>query len=193
MFLRNYYNILALRAVRNFEGITPTTAFPDVYGSFGAGKLSIKRWNETVENAIYNSYTYAIPYLKPSYLGFNSVSSPTDSGSTAIVFGTGDTPVTMDDYKLDNVITSSIIQRASISAGNLNYTALTYDPTTDTFTLRIRVVITNSSASPVIINEYGLVTYYYLFYREVLATPVVIPAGDSVFFECDIKFKVPEV
>lgn len=193
MFLRNYYNILALRAVRNFEGTTPTTAFPDVYGSFGTGKLALKRWNETVENAIYNGFTYAIPYLKPSYIGFNSVSSPTDSGSTAIVFGAGDTPVTMDDYKLDSVIASSVIQRASISSSNLNYTALTYDQTTDTFTLRARVVVTNSSASAVTIKEFGLVTYYYLFYREVLATPVTVAAGDSVFFEFDIKLKVPEV
>lgn len=107
------------------------------------------------------------------------------SKQTTIVVGSGTTPVTDDDYKLDVPITTLTAVCATTSCKTLN-TANTLSPTTFVISTTYR----NSTSSPVVVKEIGImipVGYKTsggsannnaisscLIYREVLETPVTI-------------------
>lgn len=107
------------------------------------------------------------------------------SAQTTLVVGSGTTPVTDDDYKLDVPITTLIAVSATTSC-KTNDTKNTLSPTTFTITTTYR----NDTEASVTVNEIGImipVGYKYsgsgnsanalsscLIYREVLETPVTI-------------------
>lgn len=104
---------------------------------------------------------------------------------TTLVVGSGTTPVTDDDYKLDVPITTLTAVSAATSC-KTGDTGRTLSPTTFTITTTYR----NDTEAPVTVNEIGImipVGYKYsgsgasanalsscLIYREVLETPVTI-------------------
>ena len=104
---------------------------------------------------------------------------------TTLVVGSGTTPVTDDDYKLDVPITTLTAVSATTSC-KTDDTKNTLSPTTFTVSTTYR----NATEAPVTVNEIGImipVGYKYsgsgaipnalsscLIYREVLETPVTI-------------------
>ena len=110
------------------------------------------------------------------------------SAQTTLVVGSGTTPVTDDDYKLDAPITTLTAVSATTSCKTAD-TEEVLSPTTFTITTTYR----NSTEAPVTVNEIGImipVGYKYsgsgtmsnalsscLIYREVLETPVTIEPG----------------
>ena len=107
------------------------------------------------------------------------------SDQTTLVVGSGTTPVTDDDYKLDVPITTLTAVSATTSCKSAD-TGDALSPTTFTITTTYR----NDTEAPVTVNEIGImipVGYRYsgsgtsanalsscLIYREVLETPVTI-------------------
>ena len=107
------------------------------------------------------------------------------SDQTTLVVGSGTTPVTDDDYKLDVPITTLTAVSATTSCKSAD-TGDALSPTTFTITTTYR----NDTEAPVTVNEIGImipVGYKYsgsgtsanalsscLIYREVLETPVTI-------------------
>ena len=111
------------------------------------------------------------------------------SCQTTLVVGSGTTPVTDDDYKLDAPITTLKAVSATTSC-KTDDTGATLSPTSFTVTTTYR----NDTEAPVTVNEIGImipVGYKYsasgdvnnnalsscLIYREVLETPVTIEPG----------------
>lgn len=110
------------------------------------------------------------------------------STQTTLVVGSGTTPVTDDDYKLDIPITTLTAVSATTSC-KTDDTGNTLSPTTFTVSTTYR----NDTEAPVTVKEIGImipVGYKYsgagtnrnalsscLIYREVLETPVTIESG----------------
>jgi hypothetical protein len=112
------------------------------------------------------------------------LSAPVSNTNYGSVVGSADTAVTINDYALATKIAHGT------SAGQLQYSVETFGaPTTDaagSSWIAVRV-FTNGSGNDVTIKEIGLIlynqypaTYYFLFARDVLASPVTLANGETV-------------
>lgn len=157
MILRNYENIMAnkLLAYNQYSGV--------VANGFVDGNPVIK----TTSGSIVQTYTYmdnygAIPYTN----GTNSYSK------TAIVIGSGSTPVTYDDYKLDTPITT--ISNASTTFGNIEWDA-------DTNRYKKKITYDFMATSDLTVAEIGATfsekNGTALIMRKVLDTPISVLAN----------------
>ena len=196
MFLRNYYNILAISAFKGFYSISnPTTAFADIFkSSFESGSLSLKRVDGTIDRtADFQTYVRHLSLIPTSGIGmYNSTSIGYGVNYTDIVFGSGNTPVTFDDYTLDEPIATSVIY-SSVNSDNVRFNSLTYDKNMHRYIANISITVTNKSSENVTIKEFGVGIYYYLTYREVLDEPLVVPANGVAVFNYDVAVTIPEV
>lgn len=109
-----------------------------------------------------------------------NLSAVADAGITAngIVVGTGTAAVTVDDYKLQTLITHGG------AAGQLQYSAMTFGaPAEDGTTSQFRLTrdFSNASGATITVNEIGLDViasgYYFMAIRDVI-TPVDVPNGE---------------
>lgn len=123
-------------------------------------------------------------------LSNNNPSAGNFSGQTILV-GSSTTPATFTDYTLGSRIDSTVLESVSPpSLANNNYNG----QFTITHTLR------NITSDDVTVNEIGFASggtpngntltmpNYALWTREVLSTPVVIPAGEQKTFTLTIDF-----
>lgn len=116
------------------------------------------------------------------------------SKSSGILIGSGTTPATENDYFLQSQITSGFTHTVTLTQSIEN----------DSPVLQYNIIITNTSASNLVISEIGYAqslfahatqggspanTDYFLFDRTVLDTPITIPAGESA----GIKYKLKTV
>lgn len=127
-------------------------------------------------------------YLFFTRLNLNWNTGNSDAGSTGIGFGSGTTPPTIDDYKLESAISSGLSFSFVQNYGN---------PCTWIIT------ITNTSDEEITISELGMFTSIYSNYsssgsnvtalvdRTVLDNPVTIPAGGIGKIEYEIKINLP--
>lgn len=121
----------------------------------------------------------------------NSVKTDLVKSSKGVLFGTGDTPASLDDYKLAGDVIQNI--DASISK--------TYSYSEAQPSLKAVYTITNNNAAAITIKEVALnVQYNYnsnggstgcVIDRTVLDTPVTIPAGGVGQVEYTITFNLP--
>lgn len=129
-------------------------------------------------DALTNSNSYITSYVR------TSATNP-----SAIIFGSGNTPASADDYTLDNLLTS-------ITAISSNGGAYVRNADGD-YETTLEKVCVNSGSSPITIAEWGIVvwpqdnastTYKVpvLAYREVLPTPVVVGAGKVFRFSANV-------
>jgi hypothetical protein len=193
LFLRNYYNILAQGAFRALGGYSLPSSFPDVFpDEMKDGSLTLKRHNGYLEKGTLSPGISRLSLLPDDYIGMYSSSYYTSSSSySTILFGTGDTPVTFEDYKLAEQIPSGTIYSSAYYGENVRINSVTYDEATGKYTADISVHVTNKSGSDITIREFGLGIYYYLFYREVLEEPFTIPAHGVSIFNYQITVTVP--
>lgn len=141
-----------------------------------------------------NNTKYVCP-TKSRYPGAITVGYTTSSTGTGIMFGTGTTPATLTDYKLESQITSGISAAYSGNAsvdsdGNLHKSAF--------------YTITNTSSDDITISEIGYAerlsgsstigdsgisstSISCLFDRTLLTNPITIPAGEAGVIKYDIK------
>ena len=185
MFLRNYDNMMVL-----YHFTTGNTnahnSSSEIYinnsGSWGDGNVNVKRSDGSVAGFVkdYNmNYVLYITSLSPQN----------------ICIGTGNTPVTYDDYTLSGEI---------IDNRKLSYVSykINYDAEGRKVSKTVTYTYTNETDSNITISEWGLFrrwnTYSdsavlfsnsssnILFYREVLETPITIEPGTSA----TLKFKI---
>ena len=121
----------------------------------------------------------------------NSIKTDSVRNTQGVLFGTGDTPASLDDYKLAGDMIQNIA--ASISK--------TYSYSEAQPSLKAVYTITNNNAAAITIKEVALhVQYTYnsngsvsgcVIDRTVLDTPVTIPAGGVGQVEYTIAFNIP--
>ena len=195
MFLRNYYNFLAANACR-LSGTGYYTDYPDIFASsFEDGSLSLKRRSGTIDRNAYSVSASRIGLIPFDYIGsYNSGSYYTNSSSAnAIVFGSGDTPVTFDDYKLDAQFSYSEMPITPVTLNaNVLIPEVTYSSDSGKYTAKAKIVLSNTTDVSMTVREFGLGTYFYLYYREVLAVPFTIPARDLYTFNYSVEISVPK-
>ena len=124
-------------------------------------------------------------------LAINSVKTDSARHTSGVLFGTGDTPASLDDYKLAGDTIQNIA--ASISK--------TYSYSEAQPSLKAVYTITNNNAAAITIKEVALnVQYTYtsngsvsgcVIDRTVLDTPVTIPAGGVGQVEYTITINLP--
>lgn len=169
MFVKNFYTILKNGLVTYLEwssGMQVTLT-------------STNGSEETFSLADVARFYCNLDYFYPS----NSFGAGYSQKSSEIHFGSGDTPPTINDYKLDTLIDSSIYEKLSYSTTNFTKQTENGQYYTDK-----QINIVNKSTSSVTIKEVALVLgsvsqlYKYpreacIIYRDVLQTPLVIPAA----------------
>ena len=178
MLTNNWYKILAASVVRD--------SGPDVFGVNYSGV------NKRIEGNIFNYFAqfdcpsdYSGPHLR-----FPKSSIPNNSGG--VIFGTGDTVATIEDYKLSGEIITNLDFITNVSANVTN----------DNYSVTATYTITNNNANEVTIREVGAIgkisggstigtQYIGLLERTVLDTPVTIPAGGVGQVEHTITFNLP--
>ena len=118
---------------------------------------------------------------------------PFKNMNTGVSFGTGTTPATASDYKLESLLDSTQINVATPSVVSFSRFDA-YDEYSVTFG------VTNKTAEAITISEVGLaaIPYYsgsststrkcVLVDRTVLDTPITIPAGQSKQITYTIRF-----
>lgn len=189
MWLRNFDNVMLMASGLPYT--TYGTLQNDVYignnNTFEDGNVNVKVPSGTVrEFRLCYSNSYRAPLICSPY---------------NIVLANGTTAVTYGDYRMsgDVVATSNRLSVANPS--------IAYDSTSKKFKKVITVTFTNTSSDSVTISEYGLcnqvadlsTTYSYenssyrhaLLYREVLSSPVVVAAGETVTLSLKIDFPMP--
>lgn len=109
--------------------------------------------------------------------------------SVWLKLGSGNTPVTESDYKLDNEITAGIKESTNRK----------YSHTVESDSIAVDYVyyLKNTSNDTLTIREIGLCSYCYadaqenyLITREVLEEPIVVPAGGYFTIQTGLKFNI---
>lgn len=178
MLLKNYYNAVS--------------AFMEAGGSSTANK--VKNYNGDLIKP--STYTEAIVYMTPTinsgsyYASLSRMAKSIGDTNLGIIIGTGDTPVTPDDYKLSgSMITAFAGSVASSCAVDENGTTLT-----------ALCTITNSSSQSITIREVGLLgkeksspstSSTILVERTVLDAPLTIDPGGVGQLTYTIKLNYP--
>ena len=169
MLLRNFYNQL-------------TTQLTGINGTIANG---LKNPNGTLNSSDRASSTSDLVTM-PLVTAFTAFSGVKGSYSARyICVGSGSTPPTVDDYKLENLIktVSGDSVKASLD-GNGNCVLLVNIKNTD-------------SGKPIVINEVGLVGKCYysssgyvdcLIERTVLDEPLTLGPGESGFISYKVRF-----
>lgn len=176
MFVKNWYKVFSVHMTGKTttfeaESIRPLNQLGDTL-SVGISKNYAELVNTMMVNAFqnYNEYTLA--------------STP------GVMFGTSNTPVTLDDYKLSG---SVLNQQLTASVSTI------LEPETEKCRVKIIYTLTNTSSESVTINEVGMFTkpassagYLTIFMieRTVLDAPVTIePSGvGQVVYNIDINY-----
>lgn len=174
MLLRNFYNTLAfIMTGRQSLGSA---------SNFGEGFNYVKKLDGSivsVDSAVYNGY------IDEYFPMCDMIDANRDSLCRNIVFGTGNTPVTFNDYTLTNY-------KYFKCNGSPTRDGITYDSTSKTFSNIFRCNYTNNTGADMVIKEIGITMYQNaLIYREVLETPFTVPAGKTFTFTHEFKFAMP--
>ena len=161
MLLRNYDNIVAARSL-----VGKSSSIGDT-SNFGDGYLNIK---DIVGGVRLIEGVSSLPMHDLNTHEGNKSAS-------VIVLGSGNTPVTYDDYKLENKLSTS--QIVANSSSGVQSTA-TYDEGTKTWTKSMSHDF--QAKSDVTVSEIGVQFTFdsgtkSIVYREVLDTPVFLTTG----------------
>ena len=198
MFLRNFYNSIPYRVSTNASGSEDMTIFK-AYAKDNESPPMFVRWSNIGNASAIADFMTMFPKQTKSKFsgsgsGFSS-SSSIESYFAGVVFGTGNTEPTIDDYQM---------------AGEhfVDYTeSHSFENTIDgtARTLSCRYTLTNTSTESVTIGEIGLSGnayrkngswYYYsgfLLERTVLDSPITIPAGGVGVITYTLKFDLPNI
>ena len=204
---KNFYKAMH----HGLSGASYPTLYNNIFGSSGNQRLETIFSYKNSINTDYNgsfyfgSYTWKGPAIDP----FNSENLQSYNCPMSILFGTGVTEPTFDDYKMENgffnpnaieyttfikkmpidfnaLLTFSTTVKNIKTEGNLEIKEIgfvmgTSDSTSEPIYLESEMTIDGDLA----IDTTGR---YILLAREVLETPVVLAPGESRTFEIAIKF-----
>lgn len=179
MWLRNFYNRLASLLIAG-GAYTSTSVFDD-------SNLSEKQTSGSFCSKMCgndSTYTYNFyPYWSSKICTLTN----NNYSNGGLIFGSGDTPVSFDDYKLDSHLTFTK------NVVNYAFDTPTYDETTRTWSSTWSGDIKNTSSNDIEIKEIGITAYpSTLLYREVLEEPFILQAGQTMNYKHTFKFTMPE-
>lgn len=154
---------------------------------------------KTLENAIVTSDgTVCDIYWNSSNLGYerlfqNMYQARKDANGEGVIFGTGTTPATPDDYNLESIITDGF----SCAQGDVSITR-----NADCMGVVVTHGITNTGSEPLSISEVGTLGKVFkgtstsnmavvLLDHTVLEEPIVINPGDSKQVTYTIRMNYP--
>lgn len=192
MFTKNFEAVM-----RNTFLYSGSTEFTDWGGTVFTEKVATSIANNSV---ILNRYCALGKCMSKI-----SSSMPSTTGTTAvggvygILFGTGATPPTEEDYALESLIANNGSQRISATSAGGVIVGQTAD---NTYVAYADYVLQNKTSADITITEVGIVgevcskftstsSYdfrHVLLERTVLDTPMVIPAGGSKMFTYKVTF-----
>ena len=193
MLLRNYYEIYRKISstvnLKNVQGTTITGKYLSFDSSSILDGVSLKFM--TNSDSSNNSKNYGYNQFGCAYCCVNngnpeSITNFRFMGIPLIGVGTGNTPVTYEDYKLDNII--------ALPQSNYNIVDIT-DESGEAIGLSLKVVCNNTTGSDVTIKEIGVYSgcntktstgIPFLVMREILNTPVTVPNGSSAVISFNI-------
>lgn len=142
--------------------------------------MAIKDGAATLNGAKYKLSPITGGSLSNLMCAFSAASWATNTSSSGVWLGSGSTPATVDDYKLELAITEG----ASVSIARIYENPV-----------KLVILVTNTSDAPMTIAEVGWSSLlgggYALADRTVLDTPVTIPAGGIGKIEYAIKINLP--
>lgn len=167
MFLKNYDYLMALRS----KSVTSSTSAATQ--TLDGGALNVRG-----QNAYFLGVNHFLPLT--SFEKTNNT-YPTKAGSTTLCVGSGSTPVTYDDYKLENQI-------SGLSCVSIGETASVLTDDGTAFETTLTVIYSNLNSTSITINEIGCYWttggnnegYTCLVYREVLENSIEVPAQANV-------------
>ena len=172
MYTQNYYDTIKYAACSSWGGST----IPSITIKTNSG--SAMPLQEA--NLYYYSAIAGIPGRQT--LLYTGQTATTQLTTVYLGFGLGTAAESIDDYKLENLITSGLT--LTTIAGNQNVTTGSFEATN-------RYTLSNTTSNSITINEWGIFGMVpgnaVLLYREVLTTPITIPANDSVIINVIIS------
>lgn len=176
MILRNYDNLMVAQRIATVDSSEVLGGFT----SFGDESLTFRDMSGSVY-PFRPFYQYNQPFN--NFYKMDTWSSFNNRGQTYITAGKGSTPVTYDDYKLEEILTSDDAQKV-----NQNVSELVYDKETKSWSRTYNCVCV--AKRDITIREVGIyfpVDYTsngssaktVLLYRKVLDDDIVVPANAS--------------
>ena len=177
--LLNNFRYFVVNSLKDAWGFAEnTTSTPRI--KFTDGSLY------TYLNSLPKTISTATIALLPSGFYNKSINTNWAPAYSYMVLGTGDTPPTVEDYKLSGELITSLIYKGQPTLNDNN--SLTYS-----------ILVTNNTEQPVTIKEVCLAIGYgtttstngaaALLTRDVLPNPVTLNVGDSKTFSITIDFR----
>lgn len=203
MFTRNFWMAEAANRLGKLSEVSGTSdAKPKLISVSGA--VADSKHYDSYSSATMSCVGASIGNVLQTIKGIDVSNNVTDSNYSketgsygCIVFGSGNTPATIDDYKLSG----DPIQNISYSYANNS----TYNEDGSATNLSYNYTITNNNDTAITIGEIGMFTEamwkvaysnyihnYYLLERTVLENPITIPAGGvgQVTYNIQINYPV---
>jgi len=160
--------------------------FGTLYTHLRSQVTSVKLVDGT-EKAFPNLNIQTEPYMK--------LKAAEGDDTHGVVVGSGDTPVSIDDYNLASKIPNGT------GAGQLSYGPVTMDAPMKTdsgYLFRVVRTFTNNSGGDITVKEVGLIAYhkhvdgavYFLIARDVLASPVTVPNGSTLTVRYIVQYSL---
>lgn len=168
MLLRNYDNLMAISGMLKTRG---TNNYISSDEGFGDGILSVKRvYPDTVSRVVNSDWGYE---PLSTFEGIQYTES-FSTGSSNLGVGSGSRPVTYDDNKMESPLHLTFVNHS------FDYS---YDEENNALVSNYRKIF--STTTDVTIREIGILytapgTGAILVYREVLESPIQVPAGSNV-------------
>ena len=169
---------------KNFKQVMKLVGVATTNNSDSLGILPVTNYANTVR--------YARPVMQSTFpLGYYFSNIPNAAGA-GVVFGSGTTPATENDYNVESAILSGL----SVPTPTVTYS---YD--NEKVARKLTYAVTNTSSSSITISEIGwrvklncttsqgsgsTIEETVLMDRTVLDTPVTIPAGETRIIEYSI-------
>lgn len=188
MLLENFYKVLGTMFVSTDSSHSLETATRP-----NGDKIEV-RSDPTYHSMYfgYNSSSEYGPYLGQVLTSYGNVGSSSSSNmKMGVVFGDGDTPVTLGDYALSGKLITTLTPAITLTPSRVD----------NGVTLTAVYNLSNSGTSDVTIKEVGAVSRVYsntnsnfaqlLCERTVLDAPVTIPAGGVGQVTYTIRFNYP--
>ena len=198
MFLRNFYNAIPYKMSTNASGSSDMTNFK-AYAKDNNTPPTFVNWSNISNKVSIADFMTSFPkQTKSQFSGSGDGFSSSSAGNAyfvGVIFGTGNTEPTIDDYQMAGEHFVDYTESHSFKN--------TIDGTTRT--LSCRYTLTNTSTESVTIGEIGLsgnayrkngAWYYYtgfLIERTALDSPVTIPAGGVGVITYTLKFDLPNI
>lgn len=197
MWLDNYYIHQYAIFAASSKCQTSTGSATTGVAPCNVSSKTFRTTNGTKRSYIRASGYPANPFAGSIYPGIVSQTTNAgsdDYGTSNLVVGSGTTPVTASDYKIESEITS------------LSFVACTYEYDTESGTVTRRKTMTNTSSETITISEIGLVGFVgvasnatttsasespYLGYREVLESPITVAPGETFTVTVTLQFPLP--